>query len=291
VIPATPASNSLQAAADTFDDLFQIVPDQPPAKKGSQFGSRGKQDSKASKPKEPFKGLSWTPQTGKQNTRTHQTAPKTLRPPERDQVVSIRRRQRDKEEQEQEQELITLSDEELKELEEEKGDNSQNDDPTMLDGISLLMPQPGETTQRWYENLVMQNREPEAPSLVTPDVDISSDLHSLFGIDRAQQQNRVMSGLGALQREPPAVRPAVKKGKVDYQINRILRKHGGAYSHVQPSLMPTDLMRMRPSQVALLAMSRRTEASTYQRKQFDAVISSTLKSVDKASTVQQRSGA
>lgn len=156
-------------------------------------------------------------------------------------------------------------------------------DDTVIDGVSLLAPRPGQPAQLWYESIIKQNREPDGPRIIYPDIDISADLHDLFGVDSAQHRSIMVSNLGALNRG--LLRPAVKKGKVDYQVRKIMRRYGGDYSHLQPNLVPTELRkRMRPSQLARLTMSRRNEASAKQRKTFDALISSTLKDVD---TVEQ----
>lgn len=277
--PLTAPINSLQAAADTLDDLFNIVPDESLVKT-KPVKDRKQVPKPPSQPKQPFAGLSWTPDGGKQSTR-----PKPS--PRRQTGVSRPRRELTDEEAET-LILSQMSEEDIEELDEANEEKHvvDPDDLTLLDGISLLGPQSGQTTQIWYENLIAQNREPEMPSLLTPDIEISPDMHSLFGIDRAQRQRRLTSILGVLQRVPPQVRPAAKKGKVAYQVRRILRRHGGSYSHLQPNIVPTNLVRrMKPSQVALLAMSRRAEARTHQRKQLQTVLASTLKTVD---TVQYR---
>lgn len=280
---STAPTNSLQAAADTLDDLFNIVPDESLVK--TKPIKTSKQVPKPpSQPKQPFTGLSWSPDGGKQSTR-RKTAPRT---PRNGQQTGVSRSRRELTDEEIEALVLSeMSEEDIEELDEADEERVVDpDDPTLLDGISLLGPQSGQTTQIWYENLIAQNREPEMPSLTTPDIEISPDMHSLFGVDRAQRQRRLTSILGVLQRVSPQVRPAAKKGKVAYQVRRILRRHGGSYSHLQPNIVPTNLVRrMKPSQVALLAMSRRTEARMHQRKQLQTVLASTLKTVD---TVQYR---
>ncbi|KAF9074863.1 hypothetical protein BDP27DRAFT_1443821 [Rhodocollybia butyracea] len=226
--------------------------------------------------RKPVVGKSWSPDGGTVNTSTSVQRTKTLTP---------RAQMKLEKEAEEEEESARLA----LELSQSAENDSQNDpemeyfwDETVKDGVSLMVPGLGQDARVWYETILRQNREPAAPDHTGPDIEISSHLHDLFGVDHAKQQSLMLSNLGALQRDAPVtVRPAVKKGKVNYQVRKVMQRHGGDYSHLQPQLDVTDLGRMRPSNIALLAMSRRAEASTDQRQTFGAVIASTLKGIDR----------
>ncbi|KIK70661.1 hypothetical protein GYMLUDRAFT_32701 [Collybiopsis luxurians FD-317 M1] len=260
---------SLQSAADTLDDLFQVIPEESSSHNTSwNKGLETIKKSASQRPRKPISGQVWTPEG---STTSIATKKHDGRAPKREYKAKEDTRDRGNEA------LVNAEDE----LEGEgEGEWVEFEDETSVDGVSLIAPERGQTVQMWYEKIIAQNREPLGPHALTPDVEISSDLHALFGVDRARQQSALVSSLGALQRGSQKDRPAVKKGKVDYQYRKALRRIGGDYSHIQPNLMSTDLRRMRPSQVAMLALSRQTEASTSQRKKFVDVVSYTLRDVD-----------
>ncbi|KAJ3750787.1 hypothetical protein DFH05DRAFT_1518964 [Lentinula detonsa] len=272
---------TLQSAADTLNNLFQDLPNlvspvQNSWEKGLEAMNQNmKSGPKAKKVK--VDGRSWTPDGGSKITGRVATTAVT-----RNAGASVRK-ENDK-----------RSSRTIEDVDNMNGENSTTDpiveddedaqiylDDTVIDGVSLLAPRPGQSTQLWYESILQQNREPEGARVIYPDIDISSDFHGLFGVGRPEQRSVMVSNLGALRRD----RPAATKGKVEYQVRKVMRRYGGDYSHLQPSLVPTDLRRkMRPSQLARLNMSRRNEASAEQRKTFDSLISSTLRDTD---TIEQ----
>ncbi|KAJ4485130.1 hypothetical protein C8R41DRAFT_838778 [Lentinula lateritia] len=277
--PPTPARKpdvTLQSAADTLDDLFRVIPDESSSRNDSWEKGVETMKQTVRSPSRPrnVNGRSWTPEGGnKVSGRVNTTHRVARNAGAANQKISKFSRK----EQDEERSLTAESN-----VEDDEDAEVYLDD-TVIDGVSLLAPRPGQPTQLWYESIIKQNREPDGPRVIYPDIDISADLHDLFGVDSAQHRSIMVSNLGALNRG--LLRPAVKKGKVDYQVRKIMRRYGGDYSHLQPNLVPTELRkRMRPSQLARLTMSRRNEASTKQRKTFDALISSTLKDVD---TVEQ----
>ncbi|KAJ3721760.1 hypothetical protein C8R42DRAFT_721333 [Lentinula raphanica] len=282
------ADANLQSAADLLDDLSQVIPNDTPSVSNSwekSLESLSKQESrppsKATQARN-VAGRSWTPEGGHKVTGRAARAPVTRgssagtgtsakkandRTSSRDMMI-----------------LNEIEDTSVAEAVDEDDENAQIYlDDTVIDGVSLLAPRPGQSAQLWYESIIQQNREPDGPSVIYPDIDISSDMHSLFGVNRAQQRSVMVSHLGSLKLTQPT---HVKKGKVEYQVRKVMRRYGGDYSYLQPNLVPTDLRKkMRPSQLARLNMSRRNEASAEQRKTFDSIISTTLsKDVD---TVEQ----
>ncbi|KAJ3880796.1 hypothetical protein F5051DRAFT_398819 [Lentinula edodes] len=274
--PARKSDVTLQSAADTLNDLFRVIPDESSSRNDSWEKGVEAMKQTVRSPSRPrnVNGRSWTPEggnkvAGRVNT-THRVARNAGAGNQKISKFS-------RKEQDEERSLTAESN-----VEDDEDAEVYLDD-TVIGGVSLLAPRPGQPAQLWYESIIKQNREPDGPRVIYPDIDISADLHDLFGVDSAQHRNIMVSNLGALNRG--LLRPAVKKGKVDYQVRKVMRRYGGDYSHLQPNLVPTELRKkMRPSQLARLTMSRRNEASATQRKTFDALISSTLKDVD---TVEQ----
>ncbi|KAJ4485066.1 hypothetical protein C8J55DRAFT_559220 [Lentinula edodes] len=277
-MPARKSDVTLQSAADTLDDLFQVIPDESSSRNNSWEKGVETMKQTVRSPSRPrnVNGRSWTPEGGNKTTgRVNPTPGVARNAGTGNQKISKSSREEGEDERSWSVESNVEDDE----------DAEVYLDDTVIDGVSLLAPRPGQPTQLWYESIIKQNREPDGPRDIYPDIDISADLHDLFGVDSAQHRSIMVSNLGALNRGLLDVRPAVKKGKVDYQVRKIMRRYGGDYSHLQPNLVPTELRKkMRPSQLARLTMSRRNETSAKQRKTFDALISSTLKDVD---TVEQ----
>ncbi|KAJ3994122.1 hypothetical protein F5050DRAFT_1776861 [Lentinula boryana] len=272
---------TLQSAADTLNDLFQDLPNLGSSVQNSwEKGLEAMEQNMKSPPKAKkvkVDGRSWTPAGGSKITGRVATTAVT-----RNAGASIKK-ENDKRSSRTIKDVDNINEENstTDPIVEDDEDAETYLDDTVIDGVSLLAPRPGQPTQLWYESILQQNREPDGARVIYPDIDISSDLHGLFGIGRAQQRSIMVSNLGALRRD----RPAATKGKVEYQVRKVMRRYGGDYSHLQPSLVPTDLRRkMRPSQLARLNMSRRNEASAEQRKTFDSLISSTLRDAD---TVEQ----
>ncbi|KAH7880994.1 uncharacterized protein C8R40DRAFT_1164418 [Lentinula edodes] len=275
-MPARKPDVTLQSAADTLDDLFQVIPDESSSRNDSWEKGLETMKQTVRSPSRPrnVNGRSWTPEGGNKVTGRVNTTPRVAR------NAGTGNQKISKSSREEEDDKRSLSAE--SNVEDDEDAEIYLDD-TVIDGVSLLAPRPGQPAQLWYESIIKQNREPDGPRVIYPDIDISADLHDLFGVDSAQHRSIMVSNLGALNRG--LLRPAVKKGKVDYQVRKVMRRYGGDYSHLQPNLVPTELRKkMRPSQLARLTMSRRNEASATQRKTFDALISSTLKNVD---TVEQ----
>ncbi|KAJ3789218.1 hypothetical protein GGU10DRAFT_431817 [Lentinula aff. detonsa] len=272
---------TLQSAADTLNDLFQDLPNlvspvQNSWEKGLEaMNQNTKSSPKAKKVK--VDGRSWTPEAGSKITGRVATTAVTRN------AGASARKENDKRSSRTIEDFDNMNEENstTDPIVEDDEDAEIYLDDTVIDGVSLLAPRPGQSTQLWYESILQQNREPEGARVIYPDIDISSDFHGLFGVGRAEQRSIMVSNLGALRRD----RPAATKGKVEYQVRKVMRRYGGDYSHLQPSLVPTDLRRkMRPSQLARLNMSRRNEASAEQRKTFDSLISSTLRDTN---TVKQ----